>query len=86
MYTAKECIDSGMYFAAVHDSFWTHACDVEAMGEVLRKQFVSLHSRPLLDDLNRFFKNTFPEISFKDVPQRGEFKLHRVLDSTYFFA
>lgn len=45
-----------MAFAGVHDSFWTHAGDVNRMNEVLREQFVALHSQPLLDVLLERFK------------------------------
>jgi DNA-directed RNA polymerase len=30
-------------FASVHDSFWTHPCDVDILNEVLRETFVELH-------------------------------------------
>lgn len=45
-----------MHFAGVHDSFWTHAADVPRMNEILREQFVVLHSRPILEDLAARFK------------------------------
>lgn len=35
-------------FAAVHDSYWTHAGKVEEMNEILRDQFIKLHSQPIL--------------------------------------
>jgi DNA-directed RNA polymerase len=56
------------------------------MGEILRRQFVSLHSQPLLEDLLKFYRHTFPNIPFNQIPQRGDFQMSRVLDSTYFFA
>ena len=37
MYTALECQKRGIIFAAVHDSYWTHACDIDDMGEILRE-------------------------------------------------
>lgn len=40
----------------MHDSFWTHAADVPRMNEILREQFVVLHSRPILEDLAARFK------------------------------
>lgn len=55
--TAHECVaQHGITFAAVHDSFWTHARDVETMGGVLRAQFVKLHSGDLVADLKREFE------------------------------
>lgn len=34
-----------MSFAGVHDSFWTHAGDIEQMNSILRDAFVELHSQ-----------------------------------------
>jgi DNA-directed RNA polymerase len=42
---------AGLTFAAVHDSYWTHAADVDAMNECIREQFIALHSQPILDRL-----------------------------------
>lgn len=41
-------------FAAVHDSFWTHPCDVETLSKIIREEFVRLHS---LDVLLNFQKD-----------------------------
>ena len=79
MLTAVECHKIGIEFAAVHDSFWTHACDIDKMNNVLREQFVNLHSQPLLDDLLKGFRSQFPSIKFREIPQR-------VIKSKYFFA
>jgi hypothetical protein len=45
MMTATACREAGLCFAGVHDSFWTHAGDVETMNAILREQFIKLHSR-----------------------------------------
>ncbi|EGR33869.1 hypothetical protein IMG5_034000 [Ichthyophthirius multifiliis] len=79
MYTAIECNKLGIYFAAVHDSYWTHAADVEILHDVLRKQFVKLHSQPLLEDLRNSFQRRFPTIDFPEIPKRGELNLEDVI-------
>ena len=38
--------------AGVHDSFWTHACDVDQMNEILREKFVELYSMPILESVS----------------------------------
>lgn len=38
-------------FAAVHDSFWTHAAGVPQLSEIIRKEFVRLHSSEPLENL-----------------------------------
>ena len=89
--TAKACADAGLTFAAVHDSFWTHAADVPAMSAILREQFVALHSPPLMEDLEAQLHARHPDVRWSDgaglrLPERGELDLERVRDSTYFFA
>jgi DNA-directed RNA polymerase len=51
MLTTIECKKQGITFASVHDSFWTHACDIDKMSDVLRQSFIQLHSQPLLEML-----------------------------------
>lgn len=41
--SALKCADLGLSFAAVHDSFWTHAADVDVMNGVLRDAFIKIH-------------------------------------------
>ena len=55
MMTALQCARHGLTFVSVHDSFWTHACDVDRLNQFTREQFVALHSRPLLELLSRDF-------------------------------
>ncbi|KAI3402432.2 RPO41 [Candida oxycetoniae] len=55
--TAKACGDLGINFAAVHDSYWTHATDIDKMNETLRNQFVRLHST----DLIKYLRDEFVE-------------------------
>lgn len=41
--TATACRLAGLNFAAVHDSYWTHARDTDMMNAILRDEFVALH-------------------------------------------
>ncbi|CAJ1835798.1 unnamed protein product [Sphenostylis stenocarpa] len=34
----------------VHDSYWTHACDVDKMNRILREKFVELYETPVLEN------------------------------------
>lgn len=36
----------------VHDSYWTHACDVDDMNRILREKFVELYETPILENVN----------------------------------
>lgn len=43
--------------AGVHDSFWTHACNVDVMNQILREKFVELYSMPILENVS--ISNTY---------------------------
>ena len=53
--SAIACNQAGLTFASVHDSFWTHACDVDVMNVVLRDAFVGMHSIDLIGQLRDEF-------------------------------
>lgn len=57
MLTSLEMNRAGLTFASVHDCYWTHANDVDLMNKLCRKQFVALHSQPLLETLSSDFLN-----------------------------
>ena len=63
--TAIDCDKKGLTFTAVHDSYWTHACDVDVMNASLRNQFVQLYSLPLLEQLRESLVLRFPNVRFR---------------------
>ncbi|KAG5137825.1 hypothetical protein JHK82_022556 [Glycine max] len=85
MMTTVACKKAGLNFAGVHDSYWTHACDVDEMNRILREKFVELYDAPILENLLESFQKTFPALNFPPLPERGDFDLQEVLESTYFF-
>ncbi|CAM8915619.1 unnamed protein product [Rhodiola kirilowii] len=85
MMTAVACKNAGLSFAAVHDSYWTHACDVEHMNIILREKFVKLYDKPILKNLLQGFEESFRKLQFPPLPERGDFDLREVLSSPYFF-
>lgn len=54
--SALECNERGLTFAAVHDSFWTHAADVDVMNGVIRDSFVKIHEEDVIGRLAAEFK------------------------------
>jgi DNA-directed RNA polymerase, mitochondrial len=54
--SALECYDKGLTFAAVHDSFWAHAADVDVMNSVLRDSFIRIHSEDVVGRLAAEFE------------------------------
>ncbi|KAF5791883.1 putative DNA-directed RNA polymerase [Helianthus annuus] len=85
MMTAVACKRAGLNFAGVHDSYWTHACNVDEMNRILREKFVELYQTPILENLLESFQTSFPTVSFPPLPDRGDFDLSDVLESSYFF-
>lgn len=84
--TATRCLEEdGLAFAAVHDSYWTHAATVDIMNRRLREEFVDLYEQPLLEELLLQLRLRFPKTHFPDVPKLGSLDLKVVLDSPYFF-
>jgi len=83
--TALEMDRRGLAFSAVHDSFWTHACDIDEMNEALRDSFIELYSKPLLQDLKDSWELRYPEVEFPDIPELGNLDLNEVKSATYFF-
>ncbi|KAK2167285.1 hypothetical protein LSH36_30g07019 [Paralvinella palmiformis] len=59
----KIAVDKGVTFVAVHDCFWTHACDIDLMNKACRQEFVALHKEPILENLADFLLEQygFPE-------------------------
>lgn len=69
-------------FAVVHDSFGTHACDIERLGIVLREAFSELYS----DDVLLKFKEEQRNIELPEIPEYGQLDIKEVLDSEFFFS
>lgn len=54
--SALNCTEQGLTFAAVHDSFWTHASDVDIMNGILRESFIKMHSENIIGRLAAEFR------------------------------
>lgn len=57
--SALMCEELGISFAAVHDSFWTHAGDIDKMNRVLRDAFIKIHSENVIGRLAAEFDVRF---------------------------
>ena len=57
--SAIACDNAGLTFASVHDSFWTHPCDVDVMNVVLREAFVRMHQGDLIQRLRDEFMERY---------------------------
>lgn len=54
--SALQCAERGLEFAAVHDSFWTHAGDVDVMNGVIRDAFIQIHEEDVVGRLAAEFE------------------------------
>lgn len=57
--SALKCHEMGLDFAAVHDSFWTHAADIPTLNVILRDAFVRMHSEDIMGRLAAEFKTRY---------------------------
>lgn len=57
--SALKCTEQGMTFASIHDSFWTHACDVDEMSTILRDAFVAMHKDNVVGRLKEEFQTRY---------------------------
>jgi DNA-directed RNA polymerase len=52
----KSLVDGNIFFylarAGVHDSYWTHAGDIDKMNVILREKFVELYDQPILENVS----------------------------------
>ncbi|PWY98909.1 DNA/RNA polymerase [Testicularia cyperi] len=74
--TALECHAAGLTFASVHDSYWTHACDIETMSDMIRETFVRLHTQDILHRLRDEFLQRYagfkvPVVSLNSSKKKG---------------
>lgn len=57
--SVNKCSEYGLSFSSVHDSYWTHACDVDVMNHVLREEFIRLHTNNLVEKLKGEFERRY---------------------------
>ncbi|KAL8747250.1 MAG: hypothetical protein Q9184_007627, partial [Pyrenodesmia sp. 2 TL-2023] len=97
--SALQCEKQGLTFAAVHDSFWTHASEIETMNRVLRDAFIKMHSEDIVGRLRSEFMVRYKDcmylagvkapspVSKRITEWRGKFSrlpnLKKQLDSIY---
>ncbi|VDK47255.1 unnamed protein product [Anisakis simplex] len=102
MLTTLHCRRLGITFAAVHDCYWTHACNVDRMNVLCRLQFIHLHQQPLVQQCAKFFVEKYlprrrrKEMSadelarftrvFTPSVKAGQLNIEDVRESVYFFS
>lgn len=74
------------HFAAVHDSYAVHACDVQLLRRALREEFVRLHRRPILAAFLEEQRCAHPGVPLPEPPALGRLNIEDVARAEYFFA
>ncbi|KAI0316635.1 hypothetical protein OF83DRAFT_1125717 [Amylostereum chailletii] len=78
--TALECRTQGLHFASVHDSYWTHPCDIDQMSGIIRETFIALHSSDILSRLESEFRERYKDHKVPLVSLRS-FQIFRQLQA-----
>ncbi len=91
MATINYALDTGIeHYAAVHDSFGTHACKLPKFNWCIRKAFIDIYEdRDVLAEFLIFAKKTIPEEMHDQIPplpEMGTLDISAVMDSQFFFS
>lgn len=87
--TVNLAYDNGVTaFAAVHDSYGTHAADMQVLAACIRHAFVNLYQEhDVLDNLHTDITAQVPEgTEVPPPPAKGKLDIKEVLNSDFFFA
>ena len=74
------------YFGAVHDSFSTHACDVEELLAITKAEFIYMYDEDNFYNIIRDSILSNQEGLDIRQPQLGSLEIQEIQDSDYFFA
>ncbi|KAL9009782.1 MAG: hypothetical protein Q9173_005218 [Seirophora scorigena] len=69
--SALQCDKHSLTFAAVHDSFWTHASSVETMNHILREAFITMHSEDIIGRLRSEFMMRYKDCMYMAAVKAG---------------
>jgi DNA-directed RNA polymerase len=73
--------------AFVHDSYGTHAPNMDTLVDVNRNTFADMHSRPLLQEfVEQITRDWLDKVSVPELPREGGLDIDHVRTSLYFFS
>lgn len=71
--SASECGRQNLDFASVHDSYWTHAADIDKMNKILRDAFIELHQVDLVSQLKNEFEQRYGHmLEYVEIPRNSK--------------
>lgn len=90
MLTVNKCYQKGIKdFCMIHDSYGTHATNVEDLSQSLREVFVDIFQENWLEKFRDDICELLSEKNkkkVKPIPEFGNLNIHDILKSKYFFA
>ncbi|ANQ08105.1 DNA-directed RNA polymerase [Plasmodium coatneyi] len=88
MTAEKMVLENNFSFAAVHDSYWAHACNVDIMNKFIRDSFVTLYDEPILQNLYQSYQMRLGKHASRipAPPEQGHLDVSLVRNSRYFFS
>jgi DNA-directed RNA polymerase len=86
MMMVASAMPEGTALAMVHDSFGTHACDVDELLEVTKQTFVHIYRENWFEALWADFRFFSDHVDMPEPPKLGDFDIEQVLQSQYFFS
>lgn len=73
------------HFGVIHDSFSTHAVDMEVFSQAIRDTFHEMYSQDILDGFRQCIQEGLQE-PLPALPEKGDLDLDEVLTSVFFFS
>ena len=88
MRTVNSAWESGVTsFRMIHDSYATHAADMETLYRILREEFVAIYQNSdLLSELRENLLSETKGCSIEPAQLKDDFEITEVMDAKYFFA
>ena len=71
-------------WACIHDSIGVHACEVDRLNKIIRREFVRIYDRPILEEFHTNLKRH--KVKLPDPPTLGSFDINSVEQAPYFFS
>lgn len=84
--TSIRCKDNGISLSTIHDSFGTHACNVQQLQSDLIDTFVEMHEQDPIGQMLKGFQDQYPDREFPTRPTCGKLDLNVLRESYYMFS
>ena len=74
------------HFAMIHDDFGVHACHIDEWHEIIREQFIKLHTEHNVLQEFKDQQESRTGVELPPVPDRGDLEIYEVSKSLFFFG